>query len=114
VQIYSEYTKRYQEIITRFPEDINDAAFNLTGRSDYNQVMRAMRTYFDLCFEEWHLHERKLIRKDIWSVWSGGIKVALSKPAFVQAWAVVDKTSDFGRGFEAFIRSASASPDCGG
>jgi hypothetical protein len=32
-----------------------------------------MRVYFDLCFEEWHLHERRLIREDVWRVWDQGM-----------------------------------------
>jgi len=109
VQIYSDYTKRYQEIIGRFPEDINDAGFELHGRSDYDQVMRAMRMYFDLCFEEWHLHRQKLIGAAIWSVWDAGLKTALSKPAFAQAWTVVMNSSDYGGEFEAFIGSPQIS-----
>jgi hypothetical protein len=108
VQIYSDYTKRYQEIIVRLPEDINEMDFDLASRPDYDAVMRGLRTYFDLCFEEWDLHERKLISKGIWGIWSGGIGTALSKPAFIQAWSVVDRSSDYGGEFEAFIARSIA------
>jgi hypothetical protein len=56
LQHFADYTKRYQEIILRFPEDINETAFKLEGREDYSTIMRAMRTYFDLSFEEWYLN----------------------------------------------------------
>jgi hypothetical protein len=109
VQIYSDYTKRYQEIILRLPEDINEAGFSLLDRSDYDRVMRTMRMYFDLCFEEWHLHERKLIREDIWQIWRAGTVTALSRPAFIQAWPIVKNTSEFGEEFEGFIENNLAS-----
>lgn len=103
VQIYSDYTKRYQEIVLRLPEDINKSGFSLQGRPDYDQVMRTMRMYFDLCFEEWHLHERKLIGEDTWQIWRAGTITALSRPAFIQAWPIVRDTSEFGEKFEGFI-----------
>jgi len=86
LQTYSDYTKRYQEIILHFPEEINQDDFDLSSRTDRPKVMRYMRAYFDLCFEEYDLSERKLIPTQIWQSWLGGIEFALSKPAFRQAW----------------------------
>jgi hypothetical protein len=103
IQIYSDYTKRYQEIVLLLPEDIFEAGFVLPRRPNDNQIVNAMRIYFDLCFEEWHLHKRKLIREDIWTIWHQGIRTALSRPAFVQAWPIIKNSSEFGEEFEAFI-----------
>lgn len=62
LQVYADYTKRYQSITLNFPEDINDPTFLLKECDDYNRTMRQMRVYFDLCYEEWHLHNKlKLI-----------------------------------------------------
>lgn len=111
LQNYSDYTKRYQEIILNFPENVNDSAFSLQGCTDYNKTMRYMRAYFDLCFEEWDLHSRKLINDETWSVWSHGIITALSKPAFVQAWRVVENGSKYDIRFSNFISIAIAKND---
>ncbi len=88
LQTYSDYTKRYQEIILHFPEDINQADFDLSSRNedDRSSVMRYMRAYFDLCYEEHDLSKKKLIAREIWQSWLGGMQFALSKPAFRQAW----------------------------
>ena len=104
LQHFAEYTKRYQEIVQRFPEDINDAGFKIEGREDYRPTMRAMRTYFDLCFEEWYLRQRRFIDPRIWEVWSGGMASALSKPAFRQAWEIICRDTQYGASFEGFIR----------
>jgi hypothetical protein len=65
LQNYVEYTKRYQAIILNFPETINAPSFSfehsqrkISGASTelsshYDNTMRHMRAYFDLCFEEW-------------------------------------------------------------
>jgi hypothetical protein len=92
-QHFAEYTKRYQEIIQRFPEDVNEPEFQIEGRPEYYQTMRAMRSYFDLCFEEWYLSQHHRLNSEIWEAWRGGMATALSKPAFQQAWAIIAKHS---------------------
>jgi hypothetical protein len=87
----------------RFPEDINDGAFELEGRPDYHSVMRAIRAYFDLCFEEWYMKQRGLIDDRAWLVWKGGMRTAFSKPAFQQAWELVKRDTEFGQEFEQFV-----------
>lgn len=103
LQNFSDYTKRYQEIILHFPEDINNPQFVLAGREDYNTTMRYMRAYFDICYEEWHLHSHSLMDDETWSVWRSGMKTAFSKPAFKQAWEIVRRDSQFGSEFENFV-----------
>lgn len=103
LQTYSDYTRRYEAIVMRLPEDVNSADFKLEGRGDYNQTMRAMRSYFDLCFEEWDLNEKKLIDPQFWETWQDGIRTAMSKTAFRQAWSVISSDSEFGERFEAFL-----------
>lgn len=103
IQQFSDYTKRYQEIILQFPENINEASFVLSSHPKSTRTMRYMRAYFDLCFEEWHLNQRGLIDKESWKVWKGGMKAALSKPAFGQAWGQIKQDTSFGRDFEEYV-----------
>jgi len=103
IQHFADYTKRYQEIILRFPEDINTPSFQVSGHANYESLMRCMRAYFDLSFEEWYLNERNLIDPCIWSIWRGGMQAAMSKAAFQQAWAIVRDDTQFGPAFEAYL-----------
>ena len=103
LQHFSDYTKRYQEIVIHFPEDINSPDFILAGRPDYNHTMRYLRAYFDLSFEEWYLHSKNLINEDTWSLWRGGIETAQSKTAFQQAWELIEVDTRLGKEFEKFI-----------
>ena len=108
LQNYSNYTKRYQEIVLNFPEEINEPKFELSelglGKRCHDKTMRYMRSYFDLSFEEWNLHERKLIDPDTWKVWEGGIRTALKKPAFQQGWMKIKNSgTDYGAEFECII-----------
>ena len=103
LQNYSEYTRRYAEIVFRLPEEVNDENFSLDEREDRPQIMRVFRAFFDLCFEEYDLHNRKLVDEDAWQIWSGGIETAMSRPAFRQAWQVVRDTSGFGWKFNDYM-----------
>ena len=107
LQNFIEYTKRYQEIILNFPENINDEDFVFEGmkKEIKDKTMRYMRAYFDLCFEEYTLHEKKFIDDDLWSIWEGGMEMAFSKAAFQQAWKIIQEDTKFGENFEAFVHN---------
>lgn len=113
LQLYADYTKRYQDITLNFPEDINTQDFSFAGRADYASTMRNMRVYFDLCYEEWHLHNGLgLLPPELWASWEPGIKTAMSKPAFQQAWITVRDSSEYGHAFEDWMNSLVRSHNC--
>ena len=73
--------------------------------------MRNMRAYFDLSFEEWFLQKQQLIDAKFWRVWRVGIKTAMSKAAFKQAWEKIKSDSRFGPEFEHFIDNIAPGSD---
>lgn len=108
LNFFADYTKRYQDIILHFPENINDSDFNLKNlkkknKDIYDKTMRYMRVYFDLCSEEYFLHKKKHIDDRVWEQWKEGMKIAFNKPAFIQAWKIVIKDSIFYEEFERFV-----------
>ena len=109
LQNFSDYTKRYQEIVLNFPEDINSESFSFEERADREKTMRYMRAYFDLCFEEWYLYKSGLIGSEFWCIWEGGIKTAVSKSAFRQAWKIIkNSNTEYGHEFDKFIEAKMA------
>ena len=103
MHIFAEYTRRYQEIVLNFPEGIHAGDFSLLHHNEYDHIMRYMRAYYDLCFEEWYLHRDGLIESDFWKVWLESIEIALSKPAFQQAWRHMKASSNYGPEFSKFV-----------
>lgn len=103
LQHFADYTKRYQEIVLSFPESINEASFELKQHAERDKLMRQMRVYTDLCFEEWFLNQKFGIDKRIWAVWDGGMSTAFSKRAFREAWSEIKKDTRYGADFEQFI-----------
>jgi hypothetical protein len=107
VQNFVEYTKRYQEIILHFPENINAKTFKLDKlpKKTRDQTLRLMRAYYDLCSEEHYLHAKHYLSEDFWQLWKSGMRVAFSKVSFKQAWAIIMRDSTFDDGFVAFVDS---------
>ena len=78
---FAEYTKRYQEIVTNLPEDMNDV--NVLEDED---TRRYLRVYFDLCSEEYFLYTKKQISEEVWDEWKDGIKTTFRKEAILEYW----------------------------
>ena len=91
LNFFADYTKRYQEIVLNFPEDINQPDFDYGKLSDEvrNKTLRYMRVYFDLCSEELHLWKNGNIENETWKNWQEGIEFAFSKKAFRDAWKII-------------------------
>lgn len=88
LSFFSEYTKRYQDIVLNFPESINqqDFDFDSLTKEERDKTLRYMRAYFDLCSEEYFLWKEGNIDKNTWREWESGIRYAFSKTAFRKAW----------------------------
>jgi hypothetical protein len=93
LQFFSDYTKRYQEIILNLPESINEKSFDINklDKEIKDKTLRYMRAYFDLCSEEYFLWKNGHIDDSAWQEWKSGIRFAFTKPAFKQAWEILRK-----------------------
>ena len=107
--LFAEYTKRYQEIILNFPEEINDDSFTIKKlpKQEYDKTMRYMRVYYDLCSEEYFLHKKRHLDNDVWKEWKEGMVFAFKKKAFKDAWKIITEKSSLGpySAFKKFVDS---------
>ncbi len=103
--VFSDYTKRYQEIILNFPESINqdDFDFNNLETGIKDKTLRYMRAYFDLCSEEYFLHKKGNIDDDTWKEWKSGIEYAFSKTAFRNGWEIIKLDTGYYPDFVRFV-----------
>lgn len=72
---FAEYTKRYQDIILHLPDNEKNI-----------QWIKYVRLYFDLCSEEYHLHEIGLINEKVWQLWVDGMRDDVKRQSFRNAW----------------------------
>ncbi|MFB6317293.1 hypothetical protein [Saccharicrinis sp. FJH54] len=107
LNFFADYTKRYQEIILNFPENINEQDFNfeVLDAEIKAKTLRYMRAYFDLCSEEYYLHREGKIDTKVWEEWEGGIKFTFSKKAFKDAWKIINLDSKFYKEFMKWVNN---------
>ncbi len=106
LNFFSEYTKRYQNIILNLPSNINDDSFDFEKLSEKKKekTIRYLRIYFDLCSEEYFLSEHKNIDKYVWKEWKSGIEYSLSKKAFKDGWKnYINTNTIYYKEFASFI-----------
>lgn len=95
VQNYSEYTRRYNNVISKLPFSVilDDFDFRKLKEPEFDLLIRTFLEYFDLCSEEFFLHEHRYVNKKIWKNWKEGIRAAMSRKAFKDAWKIVKEKS---------------------
>ena len=108
LNFFADYTKRYQEIILNFPENINEKKFDFEKLTPETKAktLRYMRAYFDLCSEEYFLWKNGHIDNKVWEEWKSGIEYAMSKTAFQKAWKDhINISTDYYQDFTDFINN---------
>lgn len=110
LNFFADYTKRYQEIILNFPENINEADFDLQklDKDARSNALKYMRAYFNLCSEEFHLNKEAHIDPAVWKVWEGGIKFSFTKKAFQDAWKIVRRDTMYDPAFTRWVEEQIA------
>ena len=71
LSFFSEYTRRYQDIMLHLCNDNSEEYYRL---------------YFDLCSEEFYLHERKSLPDDVWKMWEDGMKLMAKNRSLETTW----------------------------
>ncbi|MDM8350885.1 hypothetical protein P8H27_18580 [Pseudomonas sp. sp1636] len=111
LQFFADYTKRYQEIMLNFPEQINEEKFSIESLTPEvkDKTLRYMRAYFDLCSEEYFLWKNKNLDNTTWKEWESGMRFAFSKPAFKQAWNILRLDTIYYGDFTSLVKSSISS-----
>lgn len=104
---FRSYTERYQDIFLKLPVGIEDDDFQLALLRDDEKenLLRWIRAYFDLCSEEYYLQRRGYLCRDVWKLWNGGMKDSFKKPAFKQAWSMLQKDGYYASEFAKHVSS---------
>lgn len=88
LSVFSEYTKRYSDIIIELPVEASN-----TERSALpafrNEIMGLMRAYYDLCSEQYYLYRAGRIDSQTWGLWSKGFTYTIRLPTFRDAWDLI-------------------------
>ena len=97
LEMYAEYTRRYQDIFMKMPDDI------YTGKATIDErTKKYMRFYFDLCSEEYHLWQERFVKDSVWELWMEGMQIETDHEIFHKAWDAIknEYNPDFRNYFE--------------
>lgn len=105
LQAFAEYTRRYQEIMSDLPSDILSEAIDLESLDQQvrEKILRTMRAYFDMCSEEYYLFEQRILKKEVWDLWELGMRDGFRRPAFRQAWEIIQRDKYYFKEFAQFV-----------
>ena len=81
VQFFSECTRRYHEIISMMPKDVENPKAELTP-----EMYRCISLYFNLISEELYIKKRGYVSKFVWDCWVDGLKANLKKSKYRNVW----------------------------
>ncbi|MCF7823054.1 MAG: hypothetical protein K9N35_02685 [Candidatus Marinimicrobia bacterium] len=87
-QLFIEYTKRYEQIMSQFPDSAIywrlDSAKHIPQES--RELSEAMLKYLNLCSEEFYLQNKRYLSKNIWSIWEDELKKTLANDLYRREW----------------------------
>jgi hypothetical protein len=90
LQMFSEYTRRYGEIVKSLPSESRrpdgDFAFDRLDEAKREEVENTVRAYLNLCAEEYYLHERGQVDDETWKIWRKGMVETFRLPWLRQTW----------------------------
>lgn len=100
LQLFSAYTRRYQDIFMNMPDDIYSGEVSINDRTK-----RYLRLYFDLCSEEYHLWQDGAIPPQVWDLWIDGMRIAVKHSIYRKSWIALrdEYNEDFKSYFETSI-----------
>ena len=90
VSVFSDYTKRYSEIIDQLPNEARDPmaqkALSNYSSEDQEQIVRVMRNYLNMCSEELFLAQSGNLDEKVWEIWRTGIRATADLKIFQDVW----------------------------
>ena len=93
VQVFLEYTKRFDEVMTTFPEYARWARRDLDAAPPHEspELTVAVLRYLNLCAEEFYLQRRGCLARDVWRIWEDELKSTLCSPLVQREWNVLQR-----------------------
>jgi hypothetical protein len=105
---FSEYTRRYAEVVRDLPSDSRrpNSSFDIHALADEerDRVLNSARAYLNLTSEEFFLHSRGRIDDETWSIWRTGIEQTVRLPWARGAWAELEPEYEYVPEFSAFVK----------
>ena len=92
-QVFIEYTKRYENVLSSFPQEAQKVRLDLTGKppDPSKEITKSVLRYLNLCSEEFYLWNQGYLSKKIWQIWEAELKRTLQSPLLKREWDELKK-----------------------
>jgi hypothetical protein len=104
---FSDYTRRYSEITERVPIEarLSPDTFGLDTIQgpERDRLLGVAICYFNLCSEEFHLRQTKIIDEKTWLIWETEMRSAFQRRWLREAWVLIDREYDSFTEFHEFV-----------
>jgi hypothetical protein len=101
---FSNYTERYQDIITKIPiKSFSDS--DQLSENELKANLSNFRAYFNLCSEEYYLNRIGKLRDIVWFTWDEEMRKCMRYPAFRKAWEHVKLITCYDDRFISLVES---------
>lgn len=87
-QSYISYTQKYDSIIESMPDDFweNRDKEGFSFPLENELLRKKLHSYFQLCCQQYYMHNNKLISYKIWKMWKTEIDYNLSLDSLKKVW----------------------------
>ena len=95
LQFYAYFWNRFDRLLDAFPLRVFEPDFTLDEAEDEEALMVNMRSYFNLCAQEYFMYRQGVIEEEIWHNWEVGLIHCMSLPAFREAYFKLNAMSAY-------------------
>ena len=108
VQIFLEYTRRYEQVMQSFPPSSRVARLDLEGSppEPSAELSLAVLRYLNLCGEEFYLRDRGYLAEDVWQIWEAELKRTLGSPLLRREWQELKREFESYPKFRGFVEQS--------
>ena len=95
LQFYAYFWNRFDRLLDAFPLRVFEPDFTLDEAEDKEALMVNMRSYFNLCAQEYFMYRQGVIEEEIWHNWEVGLIHCMNLPAFREAYFKLNAMSAY-------------------
>lgn len=105
IQIFLEYTQRYESIMDSFPADARFYRMNTDKKlpEEGLELTSSVLKYLNLCSEEYYLRETRQLSKKIWNIWKEELERTLRSNLVRREWPKIKSEFESYSKFQKYV-----------
>ncbi len=107
IQVFLQYTQRYESIMDSFPEDARFYRFNYEKALplESEKLTIAVLKYINLCSKEYYLRESGQLSKKVWNIWKDEMERTLQSNLVKREWPKINSEFKSYNKFQRYVEN---------